>query len=138
MHAGLSCLLQTGRELPEQRHPVIQAVTKVRAFQASKSNLQAAMDAHPELHNVLLNKLHRKRSNAILVRAMSSFHLQSLRVSEVSGPSNEQTMLPRVRMPREASHMTFMRSPLECLDELFLLIFCCITCRHLQEDFTSS
>lgn len=78
--------MQTGRELPEQRHPVIQAVTNVRVFEASKANLQAAMEAHPELHNVLLNKLHRKRSNAILVRAMSSFHLHSRRAStEVSG-----------------------------------------------------
>ncbi len=85
--AGLSCLLQTGRELPEQRHPLIQAVTHVRAFEASKNNVQAAMVAHPELHNVLLNKIHRKRSNAILVRAISSFHLQSRRATaDPSGP----------------------------------------------------
>ena len=92
--------MQTGRELPEQRHPVIQAVTNVRVFEASKSNLQAAMTAHPELHDVILNKLHRKRSNAILVQAMSSFHLHSSRVSlasETSGPSFDLHGVQRLR-----------------------------------------
>ncbi|KAK9849502.1 hypothetical protein WJX84_009237 [Apatococcus fuscideae] len=35
--AGLSCLLQTGRELPEQRHPLIQAVTHSRRATADPS-----------------------------------------------------------------------------------------------------